>query len=391
MPPLLLWFLIAVGLVALTYFGYRVWAKGQERSSRTRGTRKALEQHHETILVCVRCVGDDVDSVVRCLSTAVRNAASPLRIRFAIVQEDSPVDVYEALVQQLHQTDDGAGQNFSDKVKTLNLIEGEGFQQAFDNWRQIWDEEQYALVLDVGVELLQDWDVKLAEAMGQVPEHVALTSPGPNHFAALAAGPPYQKFWPVVVGRRFIFEPDKSVPSVAAHHRFTAFHGSQFAKVPKTKHYVPLYAADVAWSDHLFQHGTRFATVPGHLFNIWDDWDDGHLREQRPSRWKRQLYLSSAYCKFAGIKVKVEQHKEREDSSPDSSQGSDDEQGGGGGGGGGGKRRSKQPTVSLSYSLLPRAKVGITNFAHKFEEGDVKYGTKREIQRQLVLASREPR
>jgi hypothetical protein len=187
MAPWFLWLLIAVGLVAVCYFGYRMWRKSQEKEQKSNVVRKALEMHHETILLCIRCVENDVSAVVRCLAQAFATAKSPLRLRVAIVQENSVVDVYEALLKHLNKYA-AMQQNYVDKIRTVNLIECEGFQQAFNSWRDLYDDEKYVLCLDPSVKLLDAWDTKVVDVADGVPDHVVCSAPGPSEFAGLRLG-----------------------------------------------------------------------------------------------------------------------------------------------------------------------------------------------------------
>lgn len=378
MAPWFLWLLVAVGLIAAGYFGYRVWRKSQEKTQKSQVVRKALEMHHETILLCIRCVEDDVAAVVRCLAQAFAMAKSPLRLRVAVVQENSVVDVYEALLKHLNKYA-ATQQNYADKIRTMNLIECEGFQQAFDCWRDLYDDEKYVLCLDPSIQLLSEWDTKVVDVADSVPDHVVCSAPGPSEFAAFVSAPPHQRNWPTVVGRKFVFDAESVVPAVAVHHSFALFHGSHFAKIPTCRDHVPLYIADVAWSDRMYNAGTRFATVPSKVFDTFD-FDDEHLQDQRPTRWRRKLFLTAAYGRFAGIKITTsedEDFADHEVSSPRAHKASY-------------KDKYKDKYVQ-EFRLLPRSKVGVTALALSTDEGVVKYGTKREIQRQLTLAAREKR
>ena len=143
---------------------------------------------------------------------------------------------------------------------------------------------------------------------------------------------------------------------------FTAFHGAHFALVPPPRQHVPLYVADVAWSDHLFSAGTRFLTVPGSLFRAFPGYTDEHLHAQRPTQWSKRLTLSPAYMKYAGIRAFVP---------PAKKEGS-----------------KKLPKTQFFYR--PRARIGLTRSATMTSEALEKYGTRREVERQAMLAARIP-
>lgn len=356
----LFWLVVVAVLCAAGFFAYRVWQRRSSQHSRYEGVRAALEQHHETILVCVRCVGDG-PAVVRCLGNAVQKAQSPLRLRFAVAQEPGPEDVYRLIIQKFNQPEIGSNHVYGDKVRTINILDPDGFQHAFASWQQLYADERYVLVIDAGVDLVKNWDVQLCEALEDVPRSAVLTAPGPSQFPCVVSAPPHQRSWPIIAGRPFSLAPEEPVAALAASHVFTAFHGSHFALIPPPQQHVPLYVTDTAWSDHLFSAGTRFLTVPGDLFRAFPGYSDEHLHTQRPTHWSKRLALTPAYAKFAGIRPVQLPVKEG----------------------------SKKLPKTL-FQLRPRARVGLTSAAVLTNEALEKYGTRREVERQVMLASRAP-
>jgi hypothetical protein len=342
-----LWVVVAVAVViaaVLGYGAYCVWRKKADRAEKELETRTALETHHETILLCLRCVSGDAPAVARCVTTAFGAARSPLRVRVAIVQEDSPVDVYRLLTNELHGR---YGGTFADKVRTRNTAEDSSFLHAFNCWRELFHGEQFVAVVDAGLQFLPGWDLRLVSTAQSVPPNVVCSAPAAQHFAAFAAGSPHQHGWPLVRSRPFAYDTETPVPAAAAHHVFALFHGRCFAVLPPALQHVPLYVADVAWSDYLYGHGVRFATVPAGVFQHFAQYTDQHLFDQRPRNWTgggKRLVLSDAFLRFADLT--------REEAG--------------------------------TFTIGPRAHAGITPTGFLTAEARTKYGTAREARRLMA-------
>jgi hypothetical protein len=347
-----LWVVVVVAVAVLAaagYAAYCVWRKKRDRDEKELLTRAAMEAHHETVLLCVRCVSGDAAAVVRCVAAAFKAAHSPLRVRVAVVQEDSPSDVYRLLVDELHKQDGGASHSYVDKVRTRNTAENSSFLHAFNCWRELYREEQFVAVVDAGVQLLAGWDVRLVSVLRSVPTNVVCSAPGAGQFAAFAAGSPHQHGWPTARSRPFPYDTDWPVPGAAAHHVFAAFHGRCFASLPPVQTHVPLYVADVAWSDYLYAHGVRFATVPARVFQHFPHYSDQHLFEQRPRGWagSKRLVLSDPFLRFADLYLDAEG----------------------------------------MYRIGARAHAGITPSGLQTAEARTKYGTAKEARRVMQLAT----
>lgn len=370
MVPWWVWVVVLLAIGAAAFLAYRAWRERRNRGRRSEHARRALTAHNETVLICVRCVGSDASAVARCVVAAFSAAQSPLRLRVAVVQENCPIDVYGVVVAQLHNAAIGTGQYFGDKVRTLNLAAGDGgsFQRAFDGWRELHEDEQYVVVLDAGVKLVDRWDVAVVDCATSVPAHVVCSAPGPGEFAAFERGPSYQRGWPVVRGRRFPFSTERPVASVALHHLFAVFRGPCFAAAPKADTHTPLYVADVAWSNQLFNGGVRFATVPGRVFEMFASYSDEHLHDQRPRSWQKTkaIALSAEYARFAGITI-----SSRPPESSESGQGE--------------KKESADDTQE--FAVGPRATTGLTPFALQTDEAKQKYGSEREVSRVLAAVN----
>ena len=149
---------------------------------------------------------------------------------------------------------------------------------------------------------------------------------------------------------------------------FAAFHGRCFASLPRVQVHVPLYVADVVWSDFLYTHGVRFATVPGRPFQHFSHYSDQHLHDQRPSGWTRgteRLVLSDAFLRFADI-------------IGPGARGDLDARGG----------NDRTQHAEADYRIGPRAHAGITPTGMFTNEARTKYGTTREARRVMQLAAR---
>ena len=375
------WVIVAASVTVAALLAYRSWRARQSKSVRGDKVRSALVQHSETVLLCARCTGADTNAVVRCVMRAFSAAHSPLRLRVAIVQEGGEgggaVDIYDALVTRLHRAASNTGQHFGDKVRTLNLTprQGGSFQRAFDGWRELHDQEQYVVIVDAAVKLSAQWDVAVVDCANAVPAHVACSAPGPGEFAVFSTAPSFQRKWPIVRGRRFPFKTERPVPSIALHHTFAVFHGPCFGAAPRMEAPTPLYVADVTWSDLMFRGGVRFATVPGSVFEVFANYSDDHLHEQRPQNWQsnKRITLSPQYAQYAGITIERpadlgQDSRGRSESAPKGTE-------------------TQQKVVQQVFTIGPMAKGGLTPFAMQNGEARLKYGSMREVSRMLAMAA----
>ena len=110
--------LVVILVIGLVFVALWHWvAKGRQRSLRTRRVQGALQTHHETVLVCLRCIGpNDTQQVVKCMANAISTATSPLRLRFAVAQQSTPDDVYP-LFQKKMRDHEFQDLGFVDKIK----------------------------------------------------------------------------------------------------------------------------------------------------------------------------------------------------------------------------------------------------------------------------------
>jgi hypothetical protein len=340
-----LWALIAL---AVLFVGGWLLVRGRrqthEKRARDRGVRLALETHPETILVCLRALHADGPRVVACVADALRKAASPLRLRFVIVQEQTPEDVFALLQRKLRHTDFD-DLDISSKVRTANVFRS-SYLHAFGTYVQMYDGETYVACSDAWNQWEPGWDVALTKVMAAQPAAAVVSAPDAQQFCVYRHAPAHQRHWPAVHGRKFVFEPDRSTAAVAVHVNFMAFHGAHFAWLPAPAQQVPLYVAGTVLSDWLYSRcGCELRTLPVTLFRRPLHVGDGHLQDQRPAQWARTLHLSGMYAQFAGLAKKGVN----------------------------------------AWSAGARAQLGLTPAAERTNEGIVKYGSRREMQQQFDI------
>jgi hypothetical protein len=350
-----LWFwLIVVAAVAVVgYLAYCALRKRWDRAAKFRRDSDELVKHRESILVCLRCVYNDAPAVVKCMLRAIDCATSPLRLRFAVVQEAAPVDVYDLFEQKQNEPSDPA-HNFAAKIATSNLIHSDGYLHAFGEWQKLAVDEQYVVCMDARNQMMQGWDCALVDSLHRTASKTVLTAPNALEFPVLVRAPPHQHLWPVVVGRKFAYPPKQSTAAIAVHHNFVALHGEFFRSLPFPTTFTPLYVADVVLTDHLLNQSALLKTLAVKLFERPLAVHSAHLDSQRPQRWDRTLRLSVLASAHLGARL-----PETDEASP----------------------------TPAYFEILPRAFLGLTENALKTSEGVIKYGTKREVERQLVLAN----
>jgi hypothetical protein len=343
------WLIAAAVVAVLLIGGYFVWRLTKRKESRYSTLLQVASEHPQSILLCMRCASDDAVYVSRRLAAAVNNATSPLRLRFAVVQElgeHGGADVFDLLTSQLKHADVGHPTYFVDKIKTYNVA-ATGFLAAVEAYKHLYGGERVVAVLDARVELLQNWDVELCECVASVSTNTAVTAPAPLSFPVfsyVATGP--NTFWPIVAPQPFTLPPklddqfDEMVPVLAASHIFTAFHGSYFSSLPSLppQHHTPLLFADVVWSSWLYDSycsstrqgyygssrgsstGTSgrssvshaaFAALPFALFSVDAHYTSPRFGWQKPEAWNYRLNVSSAFAAFAGINFEEQRQQDQ--------------------------------------------------------------------------------
>ena len=347
--------------------------------------RDASKKHKESILVCVRCVGHDATSVSMCLQRAIEKAASPLRLTFAIVQEDAITDVYEKLTLKLQ--DSGDGHDYAEKIRTFNILDSNGFMEALSGWQQLYRNETYVMITEINNMMLDNWDLCVVDSLKGTPSTMVVTAPGPTKFPVYLYGQSVCRYAPSVKGVTFGTGKDVTVSCIAASHKFACFHGGAFSAIRKASdtQCVPRYVVDAVFSDHLYTMGFRFVTPPATIFHRRMRMQTEHLESQRPRSWQRRYRLSKEYCKFAGLKEEIEddqrseryseryseRHSEKDDNHHDRSR----------------QRKDNKPPKTYYY-LSERSKLGLTNGAVQSGEALQKYGTHSEISRRRLLVQR---
>ena len=376
------WLIAAAVVAVLLVGGYFVWRLMRRKESRYSTLLQVASEHPQSILLCMRCASDDAVCVSRRLAQAVNNATSPLRLRFAVVQElgeHGCADVFDLLTSQLKHADVGHPTYFLDKIKTYNVAET-GFLAAVEAYKHLYGGERVVAIMDARVELLKNWDVELCECVASVSTRTAVTAPAPLSFPVfsyVATGP--HTYWPIVAPQLFTLPPklddqfDEMVPVLAASHIFTAFHGTYFSSLPPLppQHHTPLLFADVVWSSWLFDNycnnnnarttrqsssdndgmsNAAFAALPFALFSVDAHYTSSRFGWQKPEGWNYRLHVSSAFAAFAGINFE-EQRQPIGDNQQLSGSSSDEQ------------RSNADRAPVTNTALLFRAVLGLTHSA----------------------------
>jgi hypothetical protein len=343
----------------------RKFVMKHRRKKRHFNVRDAATKHAETILFCVRAVGSNATSVSTCIQRAIDRAASPLRVSFAVVQEDVTQDVHTRVAARLR--DGGDGHDHASRIRTHNVLDSNGFMEALLGWQRLRQKEAFVVIVDSGNLMLRDWDLGVVEALRSEPATTVVTAPGPGKFPCLLYGTPQCRFAPAVRGVAFVVRP-QATPVICASHNFLAMHGKTFAQLRRPRQFVPRYVLDVVLSDYLFQHGLQFVAPPATLYSRRAASNDAELEDQRPPKWHRRYQLSQSYCAFAGLRP---EHPDQKDTDRDTDA----------------RRRRRQPEKQR-YILSERAKLGLTAKSIRSGEALQKYGTHSELTRRRQLVQR---
>ena len=397
------WVLAACALVVFAgWFAFSAHKARKRKRLRGRMLRSTLGYHPETVLVCLRSVQSDTNQVVQCVVQACRQASSPLRLRFAIVQEDTNEDVYVALEDIVRHS----SALFNDidllaHVRTMSVIRS-NYMHAAGAWKTMYDDETVVVCADAWVQWASAWDVTLVQTIAREARRAVLSAPNNGQFCALQrkehvswegvvnSGSTYDAeatsfgaetvSWPAVVSRSFALDTAKVTDAVAVHHNFWAMHGAHFASLPVPTVHVPLYLVDVVLSDWLLTRGSSLLrTLPSGIFTRPPSsitTEDAHLSAQVPRNWDGRLHLSSQYLNYAGL-ARVNSRssyaggcKSEEGDESRESQDSD--------------RSAFAPPSEFVVTV--RAQLGLTPHASLSDEAVVKYGSWRaEQQQRLVL------
>ena len=395
--------LAAIALLAVVLGWIAVSASSSQREKRVRGRvlRVALDANPETVLVCLRAVRGDVAQVVRCVVRACEQASSPMRLRFAVVQEDTAEDVYLALEHVVRQ----AASLFDDidllaHARTMSVIRS-NYVHAAGAWRSMYDDETVVVCVDAWIEWGAAWDVALVRTMSREAENAVLSAPNDGQFCVLRresvtamdqgdeleqqaaevyrAGESEQVVastnWPAVVGRNFAFDTGKVTDAIAVHHHFWALHGAHFARlpVPGAAHHVPLYLADVVLSDWLFAGGgSVLRTLPYGIFSRPSPLHsaDAHLARQVPAGWDGRLHLSAAFVAHAGLVRVLRSTNDTKEYDHGGQHGRVGEQGELR------ERYRREGGEAVAFAVTARAQLGLTPSAAHTDEAAIKYGSR---------------
>lgn len=330
---------IVLAIVVSTY-SRKQRRKEEERAKKI---RLSLDEHPETVMVCLRSYQNDGGRVAACIGNMLRMASSPLRLRFAVVQEDTPQDVYTLMQEELKHSD-FTHMDVLNKIRTANVIRS-SYLHAWGTWINMYGGERYVVCVDPWNRYVEGWDLKLVAQLKEGGGTV-LTGPGGNQFLTIVPGSAVEHWWPTTRPRKFVFAPKNSVASIAVSHHFMAFEGTIFGALTVPEIQVPLYIVDVVLSDLLWEEGLQFETLAEPLFTRFPNPTNFHLYLQRPTLWDSVLDLGDGYMEFAGIRWL-----------PDREQ----------------------------YVMTTRAQLGLTDRAKITMEGRVKYGSLREMQQQYNM------
>ena len=386
------WVFVCVAIILLVgWLGLSSLKANRRAKLRGRVLRTALDAHPETVLVCLRAVYDDVPQVARCVANACRQAASPMRLRFAIVQDQTSEDVYAALENIVRQP----SSLFNDfdllsHVRTTSVMRS-SFLHAAGTWLAMHDEETVVVCADAWVEWEAGWDIALVQAMSSEAANAVLSAPAGGQYCAIMRGEAYALdnngeaaddieeedgkvlvSWPAVIGRPFAYNTDKVTDAVAVHHHFFAMHGLHFASLPAPTVQVPLHLVDVVLSDWLVAAGSSsLRTLPHGIFTrpVPPPAIDDHLRRQIPASWDGQLRLSAQFLDRAGLaRVGRRDGQNRTDKQREHPRRQE--------------RLRERVVVAHPFVVTVRAQLGLTASAAHTNETALKYGSRRAEQQQ---------
>jgi hypothetical protein len=339
---MMMWVLgLVVAAVGACWIAWKARQKRHRQEEKARATRLALDVHSDTILLCLRNVGLDGLDVTRCMTQAALQATSPLRLRFAVVQEDTPHDVYTLFEQQTRGPEFEA-LDLLGKLRTANVIRS-SYLHAVGVWLEMYDGEALVVCASPWNQWAKGWDEKLVALQRGQPFAAALTTPGPQQFCTIGPAPVHQRAWPQVQSRRFMFEGAAPVASLAASLNFWSVRGAHFARLAPPAQQAPRYVAALLLSDWLLASGARLTTVPATLFDRPAIVPDAHLDAQRPAHWDRLLRLSPAFQRYAGL-----------------------------------------APAGDNFAISARARLGLTAEAEHTAEAQTKYGSLREMRRHFA-------
>ena len=355
-------------LLLLAVAGLGVWAavrsfrRKREAHARVRSIRTALESHPLTLLLCLRAANRDAPLVAQCILQALRTAASPLRLTFAVVQDETTEDVYQYFSNIIRGSVMFDDLDVLSKVRTVSVMRS-SYMHAASTWVSMHDGETLVVCADSRNEWLQDWDTQIAEAMATQPATAVLSAPESGQFCAIVRAPGNGTRWPTVVGRQFAFAPTCSTAAIAVHHNLLAFRGDHFAHLrPLVGVHVPLHAVDCVLSSWLLSNGACvLRTLPGAVFRRpssgQEECDGSYFNV---SRWDGRMRLSAAFLAHAGIVVA--------DADVESAAIS-----------------SASPSVPALFTLSARTQLGLTAAAAYTNEADIKYGSQRAMRQQYEV------
>ena len=359
--------IVVCAILFLIILAIRKAVVATKRNKRHFDVKDALTNHNETILFCVRCVSDDAAHVATCISHAIDQAQSPLRVKFAVVQEDATDDVYEQLTLKLK--DVGDGHDYDSHVRTENVLDSNGFMEALTSWQHLYENETYVVLCDHNNIMAKNWDVGVVDAIKNSYVKTVLSSPGPQQFPCIFYGTPNHRYAPIVKGVTFPVKPT-TTSTIAACHNFCVFHGQAFKQLikPRKHHYVPKYILDVTLSDYLFRQGFKFKSVPFALYRTKMNTNfNNNLEVQRPRSWTRKYFISRQYCEYAGLEPEFgfeHQHKNTD------------------------KCRKRRHKERQRYLLANRTKLGLLGNCMSSGGALQKYGTHSELTRRRNLVQR---
>ncbi len=197
-------------VVGLVVFGVE---SGNRESAEHKRWRAGLQIDQATIRVCVVATEDDsADSVAYFLAECLRLAASPARLRFAVVTDGATsgsrggqngfAQAYCAAAGPV------AASRLATQLRVAEVVhdESRGWMEAWEKWHaQLEGGESCVLVVDPRAHVLrEEWDVHVARlVLEDLPFHGIFTAAGNggSEFPALAFGHVDHNSFPRVFGR----------------------------------------------------------------------------------------------------------------------------------------------------------------------------------------------
>ena len=328
--------------------------------------RGSLYTDNATVRVCLRVTGDNVQSTVKAMHEMMKTAASPARLRFAVVTEG----ISENFVQAYMSACGGAAAAAArTQLRVFHEIQSEsnGWLGAWASWHgRLADDETAVIVFNHHKHALRaNWDKHVVRIAQELPPKGIFTACGPDAFPCLAYGNVEHGSFPRVVARRFrsrsagefmsVHSRSKETterpfsPCVAVDKDMMVFAG-RFCRPMATAHRAcSLAETDVALSNALFEADCFFHTRCEAWFGpqcaeLW--W----AAERDAKLWMpagatsithaKSHDLSRKFQKYAGLRKLPEGLKE-----------------------------------AVEYEINVRGRMGLTKSARRTAECERKYGT----------------